>query len=269
MTIISGTARSSGATIRYQSAGEGPPLIFGHGVLSSLRIFDAQLELARDHQLIRFDFRGHGQSSLPRRWRMEDLADDYLAVLDALAIESAVVVGFSMGGMAALQLALEAPERVRALVLVDSSGGREQIRKRLRYVLLGGLYHLPLLRPRLHEEAARITFSRSFSVQHREFVESWKGGISRMSPGAVIRASRMVALRKEMTAAASKIEHPALILIGDEDETTPHAEAERLLRALPNARLQLIHSSGHATPVEQPQQVNEAIRRFVASLPPQ
>jgi 3-oxoadipate enol-lactonase len=270
MTTISGTARSSGVMINYQSTGEGPAVIFGHGVLNNLRIFDAQLaDLSRDHRVIRFDFRGHGGSSLPRRWRMEDLADDYRAVMDAMAIESAVVAGFSMGGMAALQLALRSPERVRGLVLIDSSGGREPIRKRLRYVLLGALYHLPIVRPRLHEAAARLTFSPRFRLQHRECVESWKEGISRMHPRAVIKAARMVALRKDMTADVSKIEQPALILIGDEDETTPRAEAERLLKALPNAQLQLIPSSGHATLVEQHQQVNEAIRRFIAALPPQ
>ena len=121
-------AEINGQRIRYEdSGGDGPPLILGHGFLMDREMFAPQVEaLAPEFRVITWDERGFGETEFDGKpFTYWDSASDCLGLLDHLGIDHAVVGGMSQGGFLSLRAALTAPERVRALVLIDTQAGVE------------------------------------------------------------------------------------------------------------------------------------------------
>lgn len=115
----------NGADLHVESAGNGPAILLIHSGVTDARMWDDLWpDLAAAHTVVRYDLRGHGRSGIPPVPFAHH--DDALAVLDALGIERAMVVGASMGGGVALDLALTHPERVRSLVLINTLAGMER-----------------------------------------------------------------------------------------------------------------------------------------------
>src|SRR3954454_18251750 len=103
------------------SGGSGPPVIFSHGFLMDHEMFAPQVDaLAGEFRCITWDERGFGETEAGAPFTYWDSAEDLLGLLDHLGVQSAVVGGMSQGGFVALRAALLAPERVRALVLIDT-----------------------------------------------------------------------------------------------------------------------------------------------------
>ncbi|MCF8602070.1 alpha/beta hydrolase [Gordonia sp. HY442] len=116
---------ASGTRINVRDVGEGPPVLFIHGWSLSGEVWDRQLRIVAEagHRAIAMDQRGHGGSDAPLSgYDITDLTDDAIGVLDALGISSAVIVGWSLGGMVALRAAHDQPDRVDAVVMVASNG---------------------------------------------------------------------------------------------------------------------------------------------------
>ena len=114
-----------GASLKVFDEGAGTPVVLLHSLTFHSGIWQAQAgALARDHRVVRIDLRGHGGTAWPEPddVTLEDMADDVLAVMDALDLPAAVVGGLSLGGMVALRVALRRPERVRGLALLSTSG---------------------------------------------------------------------------------------------------------------------------------------------------
>jgi pimeloyl-ACP methyl ester carboxylesterase len=108
---------ANGARLFYEEAGEGPAVVLVHGGLGDLRMWDGVVPLlAASHRVVRLDVRGFGRSDAPAGEFSPH--EDLRALLDGLGIESAALVGLSLGGRIVLDAALELPERVSALVLV-------------------------------------------------------------------------------------------------------------------------------------------------------
>lgn len=116
------TISRDGISIYFAESGEGPPLILAHSFFCSGEMWSRVLgSLSRRHRVINVDLRGHGRSGpIERRITIYDLLSDCVAVLDHLKIDSAVWCGLSIGGMIGLRAALVVPERVRALILLDT-----------------------------------------------------------------------------------------------------------------------------------------------------
>ena len=121
------TAELNGTTIAYtDTGGKGPVVILSHGFLMDHSMFDAQVEALRaTHRVITWDERGFGGTRATGDFTYWDSARDVLALMDHLGIESAVVGGMSQGGFLSLRVALTAPERVTALILIDTQAGTE------------------------------------------------------------------------------------------------------------------------------------------------
>ncbi|MCJ7492418.1 MAG: alpha/beta hydrolase, partial [Dehalococcoidia bacterium] len=120
--------RANGITMNYELTGEGDCLVLVHGAGDNLRMWYGQAPVfAQEYRVLTYDVRGHGETELPESTvDMPLLAVDQRALLRALGIESAFVLGYSMGGRIALQLALDEPSMVRALVLASSGVGLGQ-----------------------------------------------------------------------------------------------------------------------------------------------
>jgi pimeloyl-ACP methyl ester carboxylesterase len=248
--------------------GNGPPLVFGHGYLFDHTMYDGQArDLRRDYRVVRFDWRAHGSSGMPDgRWTMLDQGHDYVRVMDALAIERAVVIGQSMGGMAALQLALHQPERVSGLVLIDTSAAAEALHRRIRYaglVLAVGLFGM---RRWILQQAAAVSFCRSFRRRRPEVVRYWMHRWAQLDAEYVRRTVDVPVGRPSMVDRLPEISAPTLVIYGAQDQTTPLSDSRQLVDGMPNARLEILADTGHMSPIERPEEVTRLIRGFLQEL---
>jgi pimeloyl-ACP methyl ester carboxylesterase len=235
---------------------DGLPVLLLHGATDSRLSWEPLLpHLPTSIRAIAPSQRGHGDSE--RRpgagYRIEDMADDAAAVIDALELGPTVVVGHSMGGWVAQQLAIEYPERVRAVLLEAAFGtAREN----------------PAARAFLEEVAAMPEVPAEFA---REFQLSTTA--NPLPDGAldvfVAESMKLPAwlwrelfrgfLETDLSPRLGSIEAPTLLVWGDRDEFITRADQDRLLAAIPDARLEVYAGTGHAVHWEVPQ-------RFAAEL---
>lgn len=257
-----------GVKLHVVEAGTGRPVVFGHGLLFDHRMYAAQSEaLAADHRVVAVDARGHGDSALPAEdWTMRDQGKDYASVMDALEIEQAAVVGHSMGGMAALHLALDYPNRVCALVLIDTSAGPEPLLSRIKYGILVLLARLFGVRPWLLDRASKVMFGATFRRTHPAQVRRWVQPMATIEPNAIARTLRPVMSRPSLIERLHEIETPTLIVVGEEDHTTPVSDSVTMVGRMPNARLVTLSQTGHLAPIEQPAEITRLVRDFLEEL---
>ena len=123
---------ANGITQHYVRSGEGPSVVLIHALGLDHRLWQPQIErLANTCQVIAYDVRGHGQSDVPSGpYTLSDFAEDLEGLLDALGVDGAHVVGISMGGMISQAFALAQPQRVRSLVLADTTSEYNQEARR-------------------------------------------------------------------------------------------------------------------------------------------
>jgi 3-oxoadipate enol-lactonase len=245
--------------------GRGHPVVLLHGMWCERGMFDGMAEaLAHTAEVIVPDLRGHGEAAIrPAGWGVPDLAQDVIHLLDGFGIERADVVGFSMGGMALIPLALRWPERVRALVFVSASAEGEGPVRQAQMRLLAGVLRTVGAQPKLLEAAPGYMFSQAFRVRSPAVVRAWLGGVERMPGEALAQAMEAVASRPDWTAQLAGIPHPALVVAGAADTTIPPPHSERLAAGLPLGRLVTLPEVGHAVPVERPQELAAVVRAFL------
>lgn len=241
--------------------GEGTPLVFIHGLGSSTADWEFQVPaFYQDYRVIIFDLRGHGQSDKPTgSYSIPMFAADSIGLLKALGVESAHVVGVSLGGAIAFQLALDAPEMVKTLTIVNSGPtglvgdeAKKEVASRVGIVNQIGMRAMgQVLAPRLFpkEEHAAI---------REKFVERWAIN----DPKAYIE-SLLSMEGWDVVSRIGSINCPTLVLSADQDYT-PVALKEAYVKLMPNAELVVIHDSHHATPIEQPESFNTVLKQFLA-----
>lgn len=232
---------------------DAPPVILLHGFPMSRAIWTPTLvALGSSLRAIAPDLRGHGAAPSPDEPASMDLmARDVLALADKLGLATFGLAGHSMGGYVALALLRIAPERVDRLALVctrpspDSPEAKQARRKQADMVQMDGMRALAdLLVPKLLAAKTRDLVR----AELRLIIES-----SRVT-GAV-RALEAMAERPDATPMLPSIKQPTLVVVGGEDGVMPRAEQERIARAIPNARLEVLEASGHVPMMEEPQKL--------------
>jgi len=252
--------------INYKESGAGDAILFLHGLGSCAQDWLLQMSVfAERFRVVAPDLPGHGESDKPQgRIRVADLVGDVIGLLDALEVSRAHVVGLSLGGCVAQQLALDFPARVRSLTLVntfarfDMGGPANALPLALRMAVLG-LLGLPA---QAHFVAARL-FPKPEQAPLRQMAAERIAANDPASYRRLLRAIRAF----DVTRRLSEITCPTLVIAGDRDSTAP-LRAKRFLAAhIPGARFELVADSGHATPVDQPRIFNELVMRFAESVP--
>lgn len=254
--------------IHYRALGpdDAPPLLLVMGMGFSSRAWSPLPErLAGRHRVILFDNRGTGRSTRGRGlFRIRDLAEDAVAVLDATGVDRAAVFGISMGGMTALELVLGYPGRVRALVLGCTFAGWLRSRKASPRVLLEvAAAHLGRPGTRFRS-LARFLVSRSYYETNGEEFRRWVRQVEPAGPLVGSLQARAVALHRTERR-LSRIEVPTLVLTGDADRLVPPQNSRRLARAIPGARLVELPGAGHCFPLEQPEETVRALLDFLGT----
>jgi pimeloyl-ACP methyl ester carboxylesterase len=257
----------AGARIHYEVSGVGRAVILAHSFLCSGATWAPQLEpLARQFLVVNVDARGHGASGPAEDpFTLDDLLGDHLAVLDALEIRRAVWAGHSMGGMVALRAALQVPERVAGLVLLDTDGGPETLATRARYAALAGLARTVGLRP-IAGRVAEIMFGRTTLRTNPGLVAAWTRSFAAFHVPSGLNALEAIVHREDLLPDLSAVTAPALVVVGDEDRGLPPERSQRLARALPRGRLVEIAGAGHLSTLEQPAAVTAAVLGFLDAI---
>jgi 3-oxoadipate enol-lactonase len=256
------TLRANDVDLYYETEGDGPPVLLLHGLGSSARDWDLQIpELARSHRVIALDVRGHGRSGQPPGpYSVIQFARDAVTLLCRLNAAPAHIVGLSMGGMIAFQMAVDLPKVVRSLVIINSGPSmifrklsqRLLIRSRFAIVRLFGMRALgkmvarPLF-PDPGQEALRQRFLEAIAAN---------------DPRAYLDSLRAL-IGWSVEERISGIQCPVLIISSDQDYTPVDFKREYAAK-IPGAEVAVIQNSRHVAPLDQPAELNRMLLGFLA-----
>jgi 3-oxoadipate enol-lactonase len=245
----------------YETHGKGIPLLFIHGLGSSSKDWELQItEFAKFYQVILVDLRGHGQSDKPQDpYTISIFVNDIICLIKSLGFSSVNIVGISLGGMVALQLAVHAPQLVRTLIVVNSCPAivPKTIMDRLRLSTRIALVHLIGIRNTTYVISRKLFPKPEQALLRNTMVERWSQNDRKVylnSYRAVIGWSVMEKL--------NIIDCPTLVITGDRDYIPMSLKKECVSR-ITKADLLVITDSGHATPVDQPEKFNKALFEFL------
>jgi len=263
------TARANGVSLHYVEAGSGPQtIVFAHGLCMDSESFRDQLRTLSDrYRVIAYDSRGHGRSEVPAgTYDMDTLTADAAAFIEAVRAAPCHFAGLSMGGMVAMRLALRRPELLQSLVLIATSADAATKRQRMLTPIGSRIIEYFGFRPLLSEFVPSM-YGRTWlgSSAHRE----WATRYVLQLPRNLRYPLTVVAARKSIAAEIHTIKIPTLVMVGSEDILLPPSHAKRIAAAIEGARLVIVPDTGHLISDENPQAVDVAVERFVASLTPQ
>jgi pimeloyl-ACP methyl ester carboxylesterase len=262
-------AAIAGTELYYERRGEGPPLLLVQGMGANAKHWGEPFLrcLERDFELVVYDHRGVGRSSaLDGDLTIALLARDALALLDELAIDAAHVLGISMGGMVAQELALTAPDRIRTLVLGCTSCGGTQskptppaIIQRLTAAVLSGDFE------RVLRAGFEVVVSPGYASQPANFAAFAAAARDFPAPLQVLLDQKIAVEAHDAYARLRAIRAPTLVIHGTADELLDPINGDLVASLIPGARLELLEGVGHLFFWEQPQRSAELVREFALS----
>jgi 3-oxoadipate enol-lactonase len=254
------TLHVAGSDLYYEEHGEGEALVLLHGFGSSTRDWELQTPAFCDHfRVITLDFRGFGQSGRDEGpFSVERFAADTLAILDHLGVERFKLVGYSMGGAAAFQIATDVPERVEQLVLVNTqpSFRADTLRKKFEVVLRKAVVRFMGM-----ERMARVIAGRLFPREdQQELRDRVMTRYSTNSPHVYLGVLSSLP-GWSVVERLGRISAPTLVIAAEHDYT-PVAEKEAYVPLIPDARLEVFENSRHGTPFDQTERFNQSVLAF-------
>ncbi len=260
----------NGVDLHYELRGSGPPIVFAHGLLWDRRMWTAQVDaFAGRFRCLSYDHRGQGQSGgAGPGCDLDTLCSDIAALIEALELPPVHFAGLSMGGFVGLRLAARRPELVASLSLLGSGAGAEPADRRRRYRHL--LWALTLLGARpLVSRILPLMFGRSTLADPARAaqLQAWRSQVA-LLPRRVRHAVRGVIERESVLGELSRIRCPTLILVGEEDITTPPEASVQMAERIPDARLIRLPRVGHMSNLEAPSQVNATLDAFWSTVTP-
>jgi len=271
-----------GGRIHVVERGQGPPLVLLHGIMLSSALWVHQLRDLADHpRVIAIDLRGHGQS-LPGSAGsgIQLLASDVRAVLQTLGVEDAVLVGHSMGGMVALQLAVDLPpaerhRRLAGIVLTSTTAGpfatvpgwtgvvRATGPVTARALLLGERFGAKALPSSdLRWWVTRLGFGADAPAAQVRFVEAMHRGTPSRTLADLIPSLATF----DLSARLAALDIPVLVVVGSHDKLTAPRLARRMAGALPEAQLVELPRCGHMPMLERRHEFSRLVDEFTAKI---
>jgi pimeloyl-ACP methyl ester carboxylesterase len=239
--------------------GEGKPIVFSHGWLEDCSIWDSQVKhFSKNYALIPYDHRGHGRSDKPKagggNYSVQVLSNDLYALIQKLNLEKSILVGFSLGGFAAILLALEHPDKISKLVLVGATA-RMALSTSAKFWVFG-----------IHiygwERYLRMSCKYRFYKPPKQMVNEELARVLKVDKSIALECWRELTENYDVRDKVSKIDVPTLIIVGEKDEV--NLEASRYLnREIKGSELRIIPNSGHTVMIEKPQEFNQILEEFI------
>jgi len=247
--------------IYYETAGKGQMVLFIHGLGSSVRDWETQIPaFSKSFHTVAFDLRGHGQSQKPQGpYSMSLFASDAAELIKSLGGAPVHVVGISLGGMVAFQLAVNHPELVKSLAIVNS--GPEVVvrtlKDRWQVFLRFAIVRLLGMR-KMGEVLSKRLFPKPEQGALRDtFVERWAENDTR----PYLDTLRAI-VGWSVADRIGEIAAPTLVVAADGDYT-PVSSKQEYVSKMQNAKLVVIQDSRHAVPVEKPEEFNPIVIDFL------
>lgn len=254
---------ANGIAVNCALKGQGETVVLIHALGLDLGSWWLQSPVLEERfRVLAYDVRGHGASSKPAGpYSIALFAADLFALLGALRIDRCHLVGLSMGGMIAQKFAADHPERVRRLVLSDTSCGYapeqgQVFEERARTVEASGMESL--VQPTLER-----WFTAEFRAARPDVVERIASTLRANDPVGYAGSCRAIA-KLDLAEEVRRITAPTLIVVGDEDVGTPPQMAREIQQRISGSRLEILPNAAHLAPVEQAEAFNSLMLGFLA-----
>ncbi|HXG41495.1 MAG TPA: alpha/beta fold hydrolase [Dehalococcoidia bacterium] len=262
------TVDVGGLELHYREAGSGTPVLLVHGFTGNSRNWALTVPSLRPHyRVVSPDLPGHGLSGRPTEpgaYTLEAMAEAVSTLMDRLGLEGCHLVGHSMGGMIAQVIALSRPQRLRSLVLVDTSAEPPEglrTRERARLVELAREQGMEAV---WEAQLAMNPMADQLRAQP-QFLQTWREQFLMTSREAYIYCARAMAQRRPLLDDLSRLSLPVLIVCGENDE--PFVEpSRRMHERIAGSQLALIPRCGHTPQVERPDEFNAVLLRFLRQV---
>jgi 3-oxoadipate enol-lactonase len=257
---------TDGTRIHYEVTGKSgaTPVLMIQGLGASKNAWNLQrIAMATRFRIISFDNRGAGRSEKPTEpFTLEQMADDALAVLDAAGIETAHVVGASMGGVISQIVAVKYPHRVRSLTLVCTACRNHPWRQELLQSWAKTAADKGMIE--VGKEAAQWVMSpRSFRRLVPAF--TWMGPLAALRPrhSFVSQIDAILNTREDLVDQLSTITAPTMVIVGNQDILTPRGDSEEIAERIPNSELVVISGAAHGLMMEHSSTFNKILIEFL------
>jgi 3-oxoadipate enol-lactonase len=243
---------------------DGPPdvpvLVLANSLGTTLRMWDPQVAALGDRfRIVRYDHRGHGGSPVPPGpYTVDDIGADLLALLDRLDVRRADLCGLSLGGMAAMWLAAQAPQRVGRLALLSTSaalGPPSQWADRAAAVSAGGM-------TAISESVLARWFTPEFARQEPTTIDEMRRMLEK-TPALGYAACCVAIEHLDLVDRVPDISAETLVIAGAGDPATPPRHAERIAASIPGARLVVLDEAAHLLNIERAAAVNTLLADFL------
>ena len=256
---------TNGIEIHYTIEGSGPWITLSHSLACNVSMWDGQAAWLKErYTVLRFDTRGHGQSSAPSGpYTLDQMADDVHGLFTHLGIDRTHWVGLSMGGMIGQTYALKYPGRFASMVLADTTarrppGADAMWGERIRNAEAGGM-----------ASQVQTTLARWFTEPFRKARPDVMGRIGRdilATPVAGFCGACHAISKVDVLDRLGEINCPCLVLVGAEDHATTPDMARDIRSRIRDADLTIIPSASHVSNIEQPEAFDAALRAFLARV---
>lgn len=251
------------AKLFYIQEGQGDEVIvFSHGLLWSHKMFQGQIDfLKKNYTVIAYDHRGKGQSEVsPGPYDMDMLTIDAMELIDKMVGKPVHFVGLSMGGFVGMRLAARYPDKVKSLILLETSASPEPVENLPKYKLLNGIVKWFGIIPTVSASVMKIMFAQSW-LENPKNTEAYKKWIKELQSNkkSITKSVEAVIFRKGVEEEIRQIKSPTMIVVGDEDVATKPEKAKFIQMSIPNSVLHMVPGAGHSSCIEKPQEINRLI----------
>ncbi len=261
--------KTGNTELYYEIHGDGPPLVLINGLGLDIGSWAPQIgPLSRHFRVLAFDSRGAGHSDAPETSHSTaQMAADTVALLDHMHLDRVHILGFSLGGLIAQELALSHPDRVKSLVLASTAA---RLPPRARHVIdVWRRMALARVDPELflREQLAWVFGERLLDEESRvsEVVRLMLSNPFPPSPPG-FAGQAAACLAHDTRSRLGRIDVPTLVLVGRDDVLLTVAASEQLAAGIPGARLAVLDGGSHAFAAEIPDRFNEAVLQFLGSV---
>jgi 3-oxoadipate enol-lactonase len=243
-----------------------PVLVLSNSLGTDHRMWEPQVAaLSERFRVVRYDVRGHGSAtSPPGPYTIADLGRDLLAMLDELGVELAHLAGLSLGGMIAMWVAANAPERVDRVALLATSarlGPPELWARRAETVLGEGM-------DAVCEAVTARWFTPAYAAAHGDVVDRMRTMFRASDPAGYAGCCRAIETM-DLTADLPRIRARTLVVVGTDDPATPPSHAEAIVAAVPGAHLVLVPDAAHLVNIEQADVVTRELLAHLSADEPE
>lgn len=253
-------------TVSYTDEGpeNAPAIIFIHGFPFSKEMWIKQMDVLNENfRVLAYDIRGHGKSySGTDDFSIELFVRDLISLMNVLQIEKTSLCGLSMGGYIALNAVENHPKRFDSLILCDTSciaDSPEAKGKRMKAI--EGIWEEGV--EKFADDSINNFFAKDSYSAKKELIAEVREMIINTTEKSIIKTLLALSKRKETCSTLPEIKVPVLIMVGEEDKITPPEAAQLMHEKINGSVLSIIKKAGHLSNLENPEQFNEQLKRFL------